>query len=234
MLQIRKNHTRGVTKIGWLNSYHSFSFNRYFDREYVHFGPLRVLNDDTVMPGTGFETHPHNNMEIVTYVLEGALEHRDSTGTHGVILPGEVQRMSAGTGIMHSEFNHSKNEQVHFLQIWFFPDSKNLSPEYEQMSFTKEQRTNVLLPVASGKKNSGSVFIHQNAMMSVSHLQPHHTLKYSVSTGRGAYLYLIEGLIIIDQAQLTEGDAAIINNNEEFTIAASDNSEIVLFDVPLP
>ena len=181
MIRIRKNTTRGVTKIGWLTSYHSFSFNRYYDREYVHFGPLRVLNDDIVVPGAGFETHPHDNMEIVTYVLRGALEHRDSTGTQGVIRAGEVQRMSAGTGIMHSESNHSKNEPVHLLQIWFFPDKEDLSPEYEQKSFSTEQRLNVLLPVASGKKDTGGVFIHQDAGMSVSRLEILHTLKYPVS-----------------------------------------------------
>ena len=163
MIQIRKNNTRGVTKIVWLISYHSFSFNRYFDREYIHFGPLRVLNDDTIMPGTGFETHPHDNMEIVTYVLQGALEHRDSTGTHGVIHAGDVQRMSAGTGIMHSEFNHSKNEQVHFLQIWFFPDSKNLSPEYEQTGECMSERQFGcidLLPSFSMGKFIVSIYFH--------------------------------------------------------------------------
>jgi redox-sensitive bicupin YhaK (pirin superfamily) len=233
MIRIRKTTTRGVTKIGWLTSYHSFSFNRYYDREYVHFGPLRVLNDDLVMPGTGFDTHPHENMEIVTYVLEGALEHSDNTGTQGVIRPSEVQRMSAGTGIMHSEFNHSKTEPVHFLQIWFLPDQEDLSPGYEQTSYTTEQRTNILLQIASGKKDAGGVFIHQDATISVSLLETGHTLKYPVSGGRGVYLYLIEGSITVNQMKLTTGDAAIVDTMEELAIAADIDSEIALFDVPL-
>jgi quercetin 2,3-dioxygenase len=233
MIRIRRNTTRGVTKIGWLTSYHSFSFNRYYDREYMHFGPLRVLNDDIVMPGTGFDTHPHENMEIVTYVLQGALEHRDSTGTEGVIRSAEVQRMSAGTGIMHSEFNHSKTDQVHFLQIWFLPNTENLAPEYEQKNFAPEQRLNTLLTVASGRKDSDGVFIHQDATMSVSCLETGHTLKYPVSAGRGVYLYLINGSVTVNSIKLTQGDAAIVDTMEELAIIADDDSEIALFDVPL-
>jgi redox-sensitive bicupin YhaK (pirin superfamily) len=233
MIRIRKNTTRGVTKIGWLTSYHSFSFNRYYDRDYVHFGPLRVLNDDVVMPGSGFDTHPHENMEIVTYVLQGALEHRDNTGTQGVIHPAEVQRMSAGTGIMHSEFNHSKSDAVHLLQIWFLPDQEDLSPGYEQKSYTTEQRTNTLLQIASGKNDAGGVFIHQDATMSVSRLETGHTLKYPVSKGRGVYLYLIDGSITVNQMKLTKGDAAIVDTMEELTITADGDSEVALFDVPL-
>ncbi len=233
MMKIRKHNTRGVTKVGWLSSYHSFSFNRYYDREYTNFGPLRVLNDDTIMPGTGFETHPHDNMEIITYVLQGALEHRDSTGIHGVILAGEAQRMSAGTGIMHSESNHSKTEPVHLLQIWFLPDRRDLRPEYEQKSFSREQRTNVFLQITSVEGKNGGISIHQDARMSVSRLESNHSLKYHVSEGRGAYLYLIEGSVAINHTGLTGGDAAIIDTMEELTITAADDSEIALFDVPL-
>lgn len=233
MLEIRKSEDRGRTKLGWLTSYHSFSFNRYYDPANVHFDPLRVLNDDIVMPGTGFGAHPHDNMEVVTYVLDGALRHQDSTGTDGVIRAGEVQRMTAGTGIEHSEYNESKAEPVHFLQVWFLPNRKGLTPSYEQKAFAKEQRKNVLLPVASGQKDQGSLFVNQDVTMYVSSLDASRKLAHEIGDRRGAYLYLVDGKISVGDVQLAKGDAVKVTQEKCIQIRAGADSEIVLFDVPL-
>lgn len=161
-IQIRNSHERGHTKIGWLDSYHTFSFGNYLDPNHMGFQSLRVINDDRVTPGAGFATHSHRDMEILTYVLEGALEHKDSLGTGAVIYPGEAQRMSAGTGIRHSEFNHSKTEPVHFLQIWIVPDQQGLQPSYEQRDFPLEEKRGKLRLIAAKDGREGAVTIHQN------------------------------------------------------------------------
>ena len=233
MVEVRRSADRGRTKLGWLTSYHSFSFNQYYDPEHLHFGPLRVLNDDTVMPGTGFGAHPHDNMEIVTYVLEGALKHQDSLGTSGVIRTGEVQRMTAGTGIVHSEYNASDVEPVHFLQIWFFPDQRDLTPSYEQKRFTKDQNKNLFLPVASGQRGLGGVFIHQDVTMYVSSLEASRELTHRLDNERGAYLFVADGSLRINDTSVSKGDAAKVYNEQDVSIQAIVNSEVVLFDLLL-
>jgi redox-sensitive bicupin YhaK (pirin superfamily) len=233
MIQIRKSEDRGRTKLGWLTSYHSFSFNRYYDPANLHFGPLRVLNDDIVMPGTGFAAHRHHNMEVVTYVLDGALRHRDSTGTDGVIQAGEVQRMTAGSGIEHSEYNDSDSVPVHFLQIWFFPNADDLTPSYEQNAFAKGQRRNVLLPVASGQKDQSSLFVNQDVTMYVSSLDAARELAHEIGSKHGVYLYLVDGKISVGDVQLAKGDAVKVTQEKQIEIRADADSEIVLFDVPL-
>ncbi len=233
MIEIRKSEDRGKTKLDWLTSYHSFSFNHYYDPTHVRFGPVRVLNDDIIMPGTGFGAHSHDNMEIVTYVLEGTLEHQDSIGTRGIIKAGEVQRMSAGTGIVHSEYNASDKERVHLLQIWFFPNERGLTPSYEQKNFTKNQRKNLLLPAASERKELGGVYLHQDVTMYVSNLEVAHELSYQLQDGRGVYLYLADGKADANNVALSKGDAAKVYKEQSLTIRAAEESEIVLFDVPL-
>lgn len=233
MVEIRKSEDRGQTKLGWLTSYHSFSFNRYYDPAHVHFGPLRVLNDDIIMPGTGFGDHPHDNMEIVTYVLDGALRHQDSIGTNGVIQASEVQRMTAGTGIVHSEHNASDTEPVHMLQIWFLPNREGLTPSYEQKSFTKERRKNALLPVASGQEDQGGLFLNQDVTMYVSSVEASRDLVYEIDSQRGAYLYLVNGKIDVNELQLSKGDAAKVTHEQSLRIRAGADSEFVLFDVPM-
>lgn len=233
MLKIRKSGNRGTTQTGWLVSRHSFSFNNYYDPAYTHFGPLAVLNDDIVQPGTGFGSHPHENMEIVTYVLEGALEHKDSTGKRGVIHAGEIGRMSAGTGIIHSEYNHSPSALVHFLQIWFLPKSNGLAPSHEQIDLTKMQRTNILLPVASDRKNNGEAFINSDARMYVSHLETAHELTHTLPVGRGCYIFVADGELSVNGIRLGPGDAASLSSEESASIRAEQDSELVLFDVEL-
>jgi redox-sensitive bicupin YhaK (pirin superfamily) len=233
MIEIRRSEERGKTQLGWLVSYHSFSFNQYYDPKHTRFGPLRVLNDDTIMPGTGFGAHPHDNMEIVTYVLEGALKHQDSLGTNGVIHAGEVQRMSAGTGIVHSEFNASDTKSVHLLQIWFLPQARGLTPSYEQKGFTKDERTNRLLPVASGRKELGGVFVHQDLTMYASRLEASREIKHEFERRRGGYLYVVAGDVSINGKTISTGDAAKVSGEESVQIRGASDTEIVLFDVLL-
>ncbi len=233
MFTIRKSESRGTTRADWLISRHSFSFNQYYDPAYTHFGPLVVLNDDTVQPGAGFGSHPHKNMEIVTYVLEGGLEHKDSTGKREAILAGNVGRMSAGSGIVHSEYNHSAEEIVQFLQIWFLPKSNGTAPSHEQFNFTKDQRTNVLLPVASDQKNNGAAFINSNATMYVSYLESAHELVHEFGAGRGGYIFVAEGLLTVGTLSLGKGDAATLSDESCVSIRAEQDSELVLFDVAL-
>jgi redox-sensitive bicupin YhaK (pirin superfamily) len=233
MIEIRKGEDRGRTKLGWLTSFHSFSFNRYYDQTNVHFGPLRVLNDDIVMPGTGFGAHPHDNMEVVTYVLDGVLRHRDSTGTDGVIRAGEVQRMTAGTGIEHSEYNDSDTALVHFLQVWFLPNREGLAPSYEQKAFAKEQRRNVLLPVASGQKDQGGLLVNQDVTMYVSSLDAARELAHEIGSRRGVYLYLVDGKLSAGDVRLAKGDAVKVTQEKRIQVRADANAEFVVFDVPL-
>ncbi|HET7153590.1 MAG TPA: pirin family protein [Candidatus Kapabacteria bacterium] len=233
MINLVKSNERGHTKLDWLNSYHSFSFGDYFDPKHHNFGPLRVLNDDTVEPGTGFGAHPHHDMEIVTYVLEGELEHQDSTGGRGVIAANEVQRMTAGKGIVHSEYNHSDLDRVHFLQIWFMPNKQGLTPGYEQKQFTKEHRKNILLPVASPSAEGGSVRINQDVAMFISHLEPSKQLAHSLASGRGGYLFVVRGGLNVNGTALSGGDAVAISDEKEIAVTATNETELVFFDVPL-
>jgi redox-sensitive bicupin YhaK (pirin superfamily) len=232
-LDVRKADERGRTAISWLNSYHAFSFGQYYDPRNTHFGPLRVLNDDVIKGGGGFGSHGHDNMEIVTYMLEGELEHKDSMAHTEVIHTGEVQRMTAGTGIIHSEYNHSATVPVHLLQIWFLPDAYNLEPSYEQKRFSLDQRRNVLLPVASKDKSLGGVFINQDATMFISHLDAGRELTQPVSDGRGLYLYMISGEVSANGESASTGDAVKASGLDRLTIKANQDTEFVLFDVPL-
>jgi redox-sensitive bicupin YhaK (pirin superfamily) len=231
MIEFRSSSDRGVTATDWLTSHHSFSFNAYFDRERMHFGPLRVLNDDRVVPGGGFPTHPHENMEIVTYVLDGALAHRDSMGTSSVISAGDVQRMSAGTGVTHSEFNHSGEAPVHFLQIWFFPRRRGSEPSYEQRDFGRTRRTNVLLPVASGAAVDDALSIDQDATIYVCRLEADRTVSHAFTPERAGYLYVVDGRVRVGDRTLEGGDAALCTAERSIDVAAESDAELVLFEV---
>ena len=233
MIEIRPAAERGLTTLPWLKSHHSFAFNDYYDPAHESFGPLRVLNDDTVAPGTGFGTHSHRDMEIVTYVLDGALEHRDSTGGRGVIESGEVQRMTAGTGVAHSEYNASATAPVHFLQVWFVPNRRGLAPGYEQRRFAAEQRQNVLLPVASGAMGGASVFLNQDVTMYTSRMLAGREVTHTPAPGRGTYVFVVDGAARVNGVKVATGDAAKITGESRVTIAADRDTELVLFDVPL-
>ncbi len=233
MIEIRKSNERGKTQLGWLKSYHSFSFGRYYDPNHVHFGPLRVLNDNVVMPGTGFGTHNHDNMEIITYVVSGTLEHRDSMGTKGLIGEGDVQRMTAGTGVSHSEQNSSNDRPVHFFQIWFVPNHQGLKPSYEQKNFSRDRRKNLFLRVASQRRELGGVFVNQDVTMRVASLDAGIKIQAPVENTRGAYLHVVEGKVQIDGTSLISGDAALVREENLLSLFAVENSELIFFDVPL-
>ncbi len=232
MIELRKNTERGHANHGWLNSYHSFSFAEYVDPQHMHFGPLRVINDDTIEPGTGFGTHGHQDMEIITYVLEGELAHKDSMGNGSVIRPGDVQRMSAGTGIRHSEFNHSQEYKTHFMQIWIVPSDKGISPSYEEKHFPSTEKNGRLRLVASRDGRDGSVSLHQDANMYVGlfNISQHATM--ALSPSRLAYLHVARGTIDVNGQRLTTGDALKFSDETALKVENGDNAEILLFDLP--
>lgn len=231
MITIRKSADRGHTNIDWLNSRHSFSFGDYYDPQHMGFGPLRVINDDRVAPGGGFGAHPHRDMEIITYIVSGALEHKDSLGTGSVIRPGDVQRMTAGSGIRHSEFNPSKTDPVHFLQIWIEPNQKSLTPSYEQRTLTEAQRLGSLRLIASQTGRNDSVTIHQDTDVYASLLEPGKTVHHQIPAGRIAWLQLIRGSITLNGNNLAAGDSAAIKQEQNLEITAQENSELLLFDL---
>ncbi|MFA6025104.1 MAG: pirin family protein [Ignavibacteriaceae bacterium] len=233
MINIIKSNHRGRTKIDWLNSFHSFSFSEYFDRERIQFGPLRVLNEDFVLPAAGFPTHPHKNMEIITYVLRGALEHRDSTGTHSVINAGDLQKMTAGKGVYHSEFNPSKVEDVHLFQIWIVPDKLDLTPSYEQITLSKDERKNKLQLVASNKKSEGKIFINQDVNLYLSDLEKETEIKLQIENGRGVFLQTISGELSFGKFRLSQGDAVEVSGETEIIFSAKSETELMLFDVKI-
>lgn len=218
MIGIRAHDARGRTKFDWLDSRHTFSFADYRDPEHMGFRSLRVINDDYVEPGKGFAPHAHRDMEIVTLVLEGALEHKDSTGTSSIIRPGEVQRMSAGTGITHSEWNHSKSEEVHFLQIWIIPEANGLRPGYEQKSIPEETRRGRLVLLASRDGRDGSVGIRQDAALYGARLDPGQTVAHALAQGRHAWVHVARGAATLDGTPLRAGDGASVSNEENLTI----------------
>jgi redox-sensitive bicupin YhaK (pirin superfamily) len=231
---IHRAGTRGHANHGWLDAWHSFSFAEYRDPQRMHFGLLRVLNDDTVSAGMGFGTHPHDNMEIVTIPLEGALEHRDSTGGNGVIQKNEVQVMSAGSGLQHSEFNHSKTEAVKLFQIWVFPKIRNVKPGYDQRAFSPEERKNRWQVVAGGKDAPEALQINQDAYFSLSNIDAGKTLDYKiVHPGNGAYLMLISGKIEVGGETLERRDAIGITDTNNFPVKALDASELLVVEVPM-
>jgi hypothetical protein len=232
MIAIRKADERGVARFGWLDSRHTFSFGHYYDARHMGFGPLRVINEDRVMPGAGFGTHGHANMEIISYVLEGALEHKDSIGTGSVIRPGEVQKMSAGSGIEHSEFNASKSEPVHFLQIWIQPDKLNIKPNYAQQAFAPADRQGRLRLVVSPDAAEGSIRIQQDARMYATLLAPGESVTHALGPGRKAWVQLALGVIELDNQRLAAGDGAAVRDQAQITLVGVESAELLVFDLP--
>lgn len=232
MLQIRKSNDRGHANHGWLNTYHTFSFASYRDPRHMGFRSLRVMNEDWVAPGQGFGTHPHQDMEIVTYVLEGALEHKDSMGNGEVLRPGEFQRMTAGTGITHSEFNPSPTEPVHLYQIWLFPSEKGLEPSYEQRRFPESDRHNKLQLVASPSGEHGSLLIHQDARIYLGNLDKGSQIHQQFASGRHAWLQVLRGSVTVNGQRLETSDGVAVSDEAELAIQAAENAEIMLFDLP--
>lgn len=232
MLTIRLAQDRGVTRIGWLDSRHTFSFGEYSDPAYEHFGPIRVINDDRVAPGGGFGKHPHRDMEILSYVLSGELEHRDSMGTGSVIRLGDVQRMTAGTGIYHSEFNPSKTESVHFLQIWVIPEKRGLPPGYEQKSFPLEHRRNSLQLLASRDGREGSVLWHQDVDLFSAVLGKGASVRHTFRPGRSGWIQVASGSVTANGQVLSAGDGAAVTDEEEVVLTGIDEGEVLLFDLP--
>jgi redox-sensitive bicupin YhaK (pirin superfamily) len=233
MINIRPSNQRGHANHGWLDTYHTFSFANYYDPRFMGFRALRVINEDFVAPGQGFGTHGHNDMEIITVVLEGALEHKDSMGNKGAILPGEVQRMSAGTGVRHSEFNHSAKEPVHLLQIWIEPEKRGITPSYEQKAFSVDDRKNTLKLLATRDPKNGAVKINQDASLLTSVLEPGKSLDYSLSQNRYGWLQLTRGSVTVNGKQLNAGDGAAIEKEEKLAIknTGSSEAEFLLFDL---
>ncbi|HEV7620487.1 MAG TPA: pirin family protein [Flavisolibacter sp.] len=231
---LHKAGTRGHADHGWLNSYHTFSFANYYEPTRVHFGTLRVLNDDTVAAGMGFGKHPHDNMEIISIPLEGDLEHGDNTGTKAVIRKGDVQIMSAGTGIVHSEKNKNNDQQVKFLQIWVIPDKKNVQPRYDQKSFSEEDRQNQLLTVVSPMGNKEGVNIHQDAWFSLGKFDEGKTLTYNVKKkGNGVYAFVLEGDATINDISLNRRDGLGITDTDALNIKADSKTDLLLMEVPM-
>lgn len=231
---IHKAESRGHANHGWLDSHHSFSFAHYYNPERVHFGALRVLNDDIVTGGMGFGTHPHDNMEIVSIPLSGDLEHKDSMGNAGVIRQNDVQIMSAGTGIQHSEFNKNKDKLVNFLQIWVFPKVRNIQPRYDQKTFSRESRVNKLQVVVSPDKNADGVWINQDAWFHMGNLDKGFKTEYQIKKeGNGVYAFVINGQATVNGIALNKRDAAGIWETDKLSIEANENAEILLLDVPM-
>jgi len=231
MITKRPAGERGSTRTDWLDSRHTFSFNRYYDPRHTGFGDLLVINEDTVAPAGGFGTHGHRDMEIITYVVKGALEHRDSMGTESVIRPGEVQRMSAGTGVRHSEFNHSQSEPVHFLQIWIKPDREGSAPGYEQREFSEEERRGRLRLVASRGGQDGSVKIQQDAFVYAATLSAGEEVTFEPRAGRRAWVQVIKGALELNGSELRAGDGAAVSDEPRLVLRASETSELLLFDL---
>ena len=231
MLAIRPSNDRGVANFGWLDSRHTFSFGHYYDPKFMGFGPLRVINEDRVQPGQGFDTHGHSDMEIISYVLHGALEHKDSLGTGSIIQPGDVQRMTAGTGVRHSEFNASNSEDVHFLQIWILPEAKSLTPSYEQKHFAPAERQGQLRLVASRDGREGSITVHQDVDLYAALLADGDELTHSLAAGRKGWLQVARGSVALNGETLNAGDGAALDGAESLRIEGSGDAEILLFDM---
>ncbi len=231
MIKIRRSDERGTARLRWLHSRHSFSFSHYYDRRHMGFGALRVLNEDTVQPGAGFASHPHRDMEILSYVLDGALEHRDSLGSGSVIRPGEVQRLSAGTGIRHSEYNPSSSEPVHFLQIWILPARRGLEPGYEQRAFPEEQRRGRLRLVASRDGREESVRVHQDVDVYSTLLQPGEAVAHRPAAGRRVWIQVARGAVQLNGHTLGTGDGAALSGEPCVSLRAGADAEALLFDM---
>ena len=231
MITIRPSKQRGGGDYGWLNTRHSFSFDTYHDSKFMGFRSLRVINEDIVQPGHGFPMHPHRDMEIITYLLEGALEHQDSLGTGSVIRPGDGQRMSAGKGIRHSEKNPSQTDPAHLLQIWILPERPGLEPSYEQKTFPAEEKRGKLRLIAAPSGEDGSVSIHQDAKLYVSLLEPGQEVSHQLGKGRHAWLQIAKGAVELNGNSLTQGDGAAISNEQNLSVKGRESAEILLFDL---
>ena len=231
MINIRKAKERGHFDFGWLDTYHTFSFGDYYDPEFMGFRSLRVINEDRVTPRTGFPKHGHRDMEIITYVLEGELQHRDSMGNGSVIRPGEVQRMTAGSGVTHSEANSSETDAVHLLQIWILPNAPGLTPGYEQKTFTDEEKCGRLRLVASGDGRDGSVTINQDAAIYASVLEPDSEVVHPLRANRNAWIQVARGAVTVNGHDLNQGDGAAISAESAIAIGAREKSEVLLFDL---
>lgn len=231
MITIRKSEDRGHFDLGWLDTYHTFSFDQYYDAAHTHFRSLRVINEDRVQPAHGFPTHSHRDMEIITYILSGALEHRDSMGNGSVIRPGDVQRMTAGTGVSHSEFNPSEAEPVHLLQIWILPETNGLPRGYEEKHFSDEERRDRLRLIASKEGRDGSVRIHQDARLYATVLDAGKTVVHALAEDRYAWLQVARGTIRLNELELKQGDGAAVRKESELRITAHDQAELLLFDL---
>jgi quercetin 2,3-dioxygenase len=232
MNQIRRSNERGLADHGWLRSFHTFSFADYYDAQHMGVGPLRVINEDRVQPGAGFGTHGHRDMEIISYVLEGQLAHQDSMGNGSVIRPGDVQRMSAGSGIRHSEFNGSKERPVHFLQIWIEPQHRGIEPGYEEKRFTQEDKQGRLRLIASPDRAEGSVLIHQDARVYAGLFEGEERAQLQLSPQRQAYVHVARGRITANGAQLEAGDALQLTQTENLVLEKGRDAEVLVFDLP--
>jgi quercetin 2,3-dioxygenase len=231
MITLRAAAERGHANHGWLDSWHSFSFANYHDPAHVHFGPLRVINEDRVAAGGGFGAHPHRDMEIISYVIDGALAHKDSMGNVGTIVPGEVQRMSAGTGVTHSEFNHNDGT-THFLQIWIFPDRQGIAPSYEQKTFAPAQKRGRLRVVASPDGRDGSVTIHQDALLLAGLFDGDESATLALAPGRLGYVHLVRGQLQVNGRMLNAGDALKLEREPEVRLDLGRDAEVLVFDLP--
>jgi hypothetical protein len=231
MIKVRHAGERGKTRTPWLDGNHTFSFNRYYDPRWTGFRDLVVINEDFVAPSSGFPPHSHADMEIITYVIEGALEHRDSAGGHGVIRPGDVQKMSAGTGVTHSEMNPSPDEPVHLLQIWIRPGREGLKPYYEQKAFTEEERRGRLRLVAAPEGAEGSVTLYQDATLYDALLAAGDEVTHTLEPGRHAWLQVVKGSVTLNGNRLGAGDGAAVSDEETLTVRGDGESEILLFDL---
>jgi hypothetical protein len=232
MNDIRRSNERGFADHGWLKSFHTFSFADYFDPEHVEFGPLRVINEDRVKAGAGFGTHSHRDMEIISYVLAGELAHKDSMGNGSIIKPGDVQRMSAGTGVRHSEFNPSSSEPVHFLQIWIQPAERNIQPSYEEKRFSPEEKRGRLRLIVSPDRADGSLLIHQDARVHAGLFNGDEHAELEVARGRRIYLHVARGSLTANGAALEAGDALRISDGARLALSAARDAEVLVFDLP--
>jgi redox-sensitive bicupin YhaK (pirin superfamily) len=231
MQEVRRSHERGYADHGWLKSFHTFSFADYFDPKHIEFGPLRVINEDRVQSGAGFGTHGHRDMEIISYVLAGELAHNDSIGNGSTIRPGDVQRMSAGTGVRHSEFNPSSRELVHFLQIWIQPDAQGIEPSYEEKRFPVEEKRGRLRLIASPDRTDGSVLIHQDARVYAGLFDGEETATLNINPGRKIYVHVARGTVTANGTVLNGGDALKLTDTEELVLKQGKEAEVLVFDL---
>lgn len=231
MISVRKSGDRGAVSMGWLEAKHSFSFGDYYDPEYMGFGPLRVINEDRIQPSQGFGTHGHRDMEIVTYIINGALEHKDSMGNGSVIRRGDVQRMTAGTGVMHSEFNHLNDGTTHLLQIWILPEQTGLAPGYEERHFDQNSKRNQLRLIASRDPRDGSLKIHQDVNLYAAILEKDLTIKHTFDEGRSGWVQVVQGEVLLNGESLESGDGAAIADLPALEIKVVDDAELLLFDM---